>query len=64
MGGYKDGLGEELVSGKRGKKKRKCEAKEIIRAVWVYLPSSPASEQKCLEWDKKVTDHLTKLLSI
>lgn len=33
MEGYKDGEGEEMESGKRGEKKRKGEAKEMIMAV-------------------------------
>ena len=45
MGGSWDGQGDKIVSGKRGKKESKVEAKEIIRVFEGYLPSSPASEQ-------------------
>lgn len=41
--GYKDVQGEEKESGKRGEKKRKGEAKEMIMAVLGVPPKQPCN---------------------
>lgn len=43
MEGYKDAQGEEMESGKRGEKKRKGEAKEMIMAVLGVPPKQPCN---------------------
>lgn len=58
-----------MVKGKKwrvGKERKRKEMVKQRKLLWLfcgYLPSSPATGQPCLEWENKVTDHLTKLLS-
>ena len=33
----------------------------MIRAVWGWLPGSPGSEKKLMQWDRKLTAHGNKL---
>jgi len=63
MGEYKHVQGEEIMSGDIEKKNRKAEEQDVIGPLLGYLPSTPSSEQQPLEWHKKATGHLPKLLS-
>jgi len=45
MAGHQDDQREELGRAKKGKKKMQGEAKDLVMAVWGYLPSSSSPEK-------------------